>query len=78
MPRILLAKDDNVVRDMRQAVLERDGFEGVAVANVTRSAQPYRNPSNAGRDPLIAHATEYDLSERVESREAALPPHADL
>jgi CheY-like chemotaxis protein len=76
MPRILLAKDDNVVRDMRQAVLERDGFEGVAVANVTRSA--HRNPSNAGRDPLIAHATEYDLSERVESREAALPPHADL
>ena len=78
MPRILLAEDDDVVRDMRQAVRERDGFEVVAVANVTRRALPYRNPSNAVRDPLIAHATEYDLSERVESREAALPPHADL
>jgi CheY-like chemotaxis protein len=48
MPRILLAKDDNVVRDMRQAVLERDGFEGVAVANVTRSAQPYSQPVKRG------------------------------
>ena len=78
MPRSLLAEDGDVVRDMRQAVRERDGFEVVAAANVTRCAPPYRNPSSAGRDPLIAHATEYDLSERVESREAALPPHADL
>jgi len=68
MPRISMAEDDDVVRDMPQAVRERDGF-GVV---------PYRNPSSAVRDPLIAHATEYDLSERVESREAALPPHADL
>src|ERR1700716_3137431 len=34
MPRILLAEDDKAVRDMLKAVLERDGFEVVAVANV--------------------------------------------
>ena len=34
MPRILLAEDDDAVRAMLQAVLERDGFEVVAVANV--------------------------------------------
>jgi CheY-like chemotaxis protein len=34
MPRILLAEDDAAVRDMLQAVLERDGFEVVAVAGV--------------------------------------------
>jgi CheY-like chemotaxis protein len=34
MPRILRAEDDDVVRDMLQAVLERDGFEVVAVANI--------------------------------------------
>jgi len=34
MPRILLAEDDDAVRSMLQAVLERDGFEVVAVANV--------------------------------------------
>src|ERR1700681_1729383 len=34
MPRILLGEDDDAVRDMRQAVLERDGVELVAVANV--------------------------------------------
>jgi len=34
MPRILLAEDDDAVRDMLKAALERDGFEVVAVANV--------------------------------------------
>src|ERR1700676_5774616 len=34
MPRILLAEDDDGVRGMLQGVLERDGFEVVAVANV--------------------------------------------
>jgi CheY-like chemotaxis protein len=34
MPRILLAEDDDAVRDMLQTTLERDGFEVVAVANV--------------------------------------------
>jgi CheY-like chemotaxis protein len=34
MPRILLAEDDTAVRDMLQAVLERDGFDVVAVAGV--------------------------------------------
>jgi CheY-like chemotaxis protein len=34
MPRILLAEDDDAVRGMLQAVLERDNFEVVAVANV--------------------------------------------
>jgi len=34
MPRILLAEDDEAVRDMLQQTLERDGFEVVAVANV--------------------------------------------
>jgi DNA-binding response OmpR family regulator len=34
MPRILLAEDDDAVRDMLRATLERDGFEVVAVANV--------------------------------------------
>ena len=33
MPRILLAEDNDAVGDMLQAVLERDGFEAVAVAN---------------------------------------------
>jgi CheY-like chemotaxis protein len=34
MPRILLADDDDAVRNMLQTTLERDGFEVVAVANV--------------------------------------------
>ncbi len=34
MPKILLAEDDNAVREMLQTVLERDGFEVVAVAGV--------------------------------------------
>jgi DNA-binding response OmpR family regulator len=34
MPRILLAEDDDAVRDMLQTALERDGFDVVAVANV--------------------------------------------
>jgi CheY-like chemotaxis protein len=34
MPRILLADDDEAVRDMLRAVLERDGFDVVAVAGV--------------------------------------------
>lgn len=34
MPRILLADDDDAVRDMLRSMLERDGFEVVAVANV--------------------------------------------
>jgi ActR/RegA family two-component response regulator len=34
MPRILLAEDDNAVRDMLRVTLERDGFEVVAVSNV--------------------------------------------
>lgn len=34
MPRILLAEDDDSVRDMLRLMLERDGFEVVAVTNV--------------------------------------------
>jgi CheY-like chemotaxis protein len=34
MPRILLAEDDDAVRAMLQAAMERDGFEVAAVANV--------------------------------------------
>jgi CheY-like chemotaxis protein len=34
MPRVLLAEDDDAVRDMLQTALERDGFEVVAVAGV--------------------------------------------
>ena len=34
MLRILLAEDDDAVREMLQAALERDGFDVVAVANV--------------------------------------------
>jgi CheY-like chemotaxis protein len=34
MPRILLAEDDDAVRDMLREMLERDGMEVVAVANV--------------------------------------------
>jgi DNA-binding response OmpR family regulator len=34
MPRVLLAEDEDAVRDMLRATLERDGFEVVAVANV--------------------------------------------
>jgi CheY-like chemotaxis protein len=44
MPRILLAEDDDAVRDMLRAALERDGFEVTAVANV--------------RDALLCIATE--------------------
>ena len=35
MPRVLLADDDDAVRDMLRAALERDGFEVVAVASVS-------------------------------------------
>jgi len=38
MPRISLAEDDDVVRDMPQAVRERDGFGVVAVGECKRSA----------------------------------------
>jgi CheY-like chemotaxis protein len=34
MPKVLLAEDDDAVRDMLRAALERDGFEVVSVANV--------------------------------------------
>jgi len=34
MSRVLVAEDDDAVRDMLRTVLERDGFEVVAVANV--------------------------------------------
>jgi len=34
MARVLLAEDDDAVRDMLRTSLERDGFEVVAVANV--------------------------------------------
>ena|ERR1022692_306655 len=34
MPRILLAEDDEAVRDMLRESLERDGFEVVAVGTV--------------------------------------------
>jgi CheY-like chemotaxis protein len=34
MPRILLAEDDDAVRDMLRATLERDGLEVVSVSNV--------------------------------------------
>jgi len=34
MPRILLAEDDDVVRDMLQVVLERDGFEVVGCGEI--------------------------------------------
>src|SRR4029077_15605832 len=34
MPRVLLAEDDDAVRDTLKAALERDGFEVVAVAGV--------------------------------------------
>jgi CheY-like chemotaxis protein len=37
MPRILLADDDDAVRGMLQVTLERDGFEVVAVANVSEA-----------------------------------------
>lgn len=34
IPRVLLADDDEAVREMLQVALERDGFEVVAVASV--------------------------------------------
>lgn len=43
MPKILLAEDDNAVRGMLQAVLERDGFEVVAVAGVREALSRIAN-----------------------------------
>ena len=37
MPRVLLADDDEAVRNMLQVTLERDGFEVVAVASVSEA-----------------------------------------
>jgi len=37
MPRVLLADDDDAVRNMLQVTLERDGFEVVAVASVVEA-----------------------------------------
>jgi DNA-binding response OmpR family regulator len=37
MPRVLLADDDDAVRNMLQVTLERDGFEVVAVASVSET-----------------------------------------
>jgi CheY-like chemotaxis protein len=37
MPRILLADDDDAVRNMLQVTLERDGFEVVAVGSVSQA-----------------------------------------
>jgi DNA-binding response OmpR family regulator len=34
MPKLLLAEDDNAVRGMLQAALERDGFDVGAVSGV--------------------------------------------
>ena len=34
MPKLLLAEDDDAVRDMLRQALERDGFDVVAVSNV--------------------------------------------
>src|SRR5271166_2252627 len=34
MPKLLLAEDDDAVRDMLRVALERDGFDVVAVSNV--------------------------------------------
>ncbi len=39
MPRILLAEDDDAVRDMLREALERDGFEVVAVGSVREALQ---------------------------------------
>jgi len=39
MPRILLAEDDEAVRDMLREALERDGFEVVAVGSVREALQ---------------------------------------
>jgi CheY-like chemotaxis protein len=37
MPKILLAEDDDAVRDMLRVALERDGFDVVAVSNVRQA-----------------------------------------
>ena len=37
MPRVLLADDDDAVRNMLQVTLERDGFEVVAVPSVSEA-----------------------------------------
>jgi CheY-like chemotaxis protein len=39
MPRILLAEDDDAVREMLEATMERDGFDVVAVSNVRDALQ---------------------------------------
>ena len=37
LPRILVAEDDEAVRDMLRQALERDGFEVVTAANVSEA-----------------------------------------
>jgi CheY-like chemotaxis protein len=85
VPRILLAEDDDAVRNMLRAVLEPDGFEVVAVANVREALSRIaaENFDVLLSDLHMPHAGDgftvvSDLRRRVESREAALPPHADL
>jgi PleD family two-component response regulator len=46
IPKVLLADDDEAVREMLQVALERDGFEVVAVAGVkdARSVASLKKP----------------------------------
>jgi CheY-like chemotaxis protein len=85
VPRILPAEDDDAVRNLLRAVLDRDGFEVVAVANVREALSRIaaENFDVLLSDLNMPHAGDgftvvSDLRRHVESREAALPPNADL
>ena len=57
MPRSLLAEDDDAVRNMLQAVLERDGFEVVAVVAVANVGEALSRIAAENFDVLLSDLT---------------------
>ena len=78
MPRVLLAEDDDAVRDMLRAALERDGFEVVAAAddnalcwvvgNDADVAGKVARPARTAAEPRFEHRSGDPLAERGTER----------